>query len=112
VGINALEVVFIDDGSHGFFALLVKAAHHASGAVHQDIRISSQHGCGQHDAKADDGVDRKRGVHVEHHTTGGYISGLGEVLTGIRRADRDGELQRKANCASKIYHPVISAMVI
>jgi len=109
VGINALEIVFINDGRHGLFALLVKAAHNAPSAVHQDIGVGSQHGCRQHDAEADDGAYRKRGVHVEHHTAGGYIGGLGKMFTGIRRADRDGELQRKANCASKIYHPVTSA---
>src|SRR5438034_2967876 len=91
--------------------MLFQAANHPAGAVDQHIGVGAQNSRRKDDAEADDGVYSHSRAHMEHHTAGGNISSFSEVFAGVRCANCNRKLERKAHRASKIDHPFTSSLL-
>jgi hypothetical protein len=110
---HALKAVFVDHGSHSSFAAFLQRADHSSGAVHEHIRVRSQHNCGKNYAEVNYCANTENGFGVEKNSAGGNIGGFGEIFMGVRGADRNGEPEWKSNRATGILHPMhLSGAVI
>src|SRR5436309_11430133 len=95
---HPLEVIFINHCGHGLLAVFIQTADHAASAIDQHVSVGAQDSRRKHDAKADDGVYGKGGVHVEHHTSGRNVGSFSEVFAGVRCANCNRKLERKTYC--------------